>query len=212
MTSHFKKVVYLLLALAASWAAADDKVDFFRAINIDDDRTVKALLARGFDPNAMNESGQLALFLAMRDGSPKVATALLAHPAIRVDATGRVDETAAMMAALRGNLEWTQRLLDRGAALDRQGWAPLHYAASGPDIGVVKLLLDRGARIDALSPNGSTPLMMAARYGAIDAADLLLARGANPRLLNQRGLSAADFARAAGRDALAERLQAASKP
>jgi len=38
-----------------------------------------------------------------------------------------------MMAALRGSLEWTQRLIERGAAINRDGWTPLHYAASGPE-------------------------------------------------------------------------------
>jgi uncharacterized protein len=52
--------------------------------------------------------------------------------------------------------------------------------------------------------------MMAARYGNPDAATLLLARGANARLRNERGLTAADFASGAGREALAQRLQAAS--
>jgi ankyrin repeat protein len=64
--------------------------------------------------------------------------------------------------------------------------------------------------VDARSPNGSTPLMMAARYGSEASVDLLLARGANPKLRNQRDLSAADFARMDGRDALAQRLQTLS--
>ena len=80
-------------------------------------------------------------------------------------------------------------------------------AASGPSVQAVEWLLARGAAVDARSPNGSTALMMAARYGAIDATDLLLAKGANPALRNDRELSAADFARAAGRDTLAQRLQ-----
>ena len=178
---------------------------------MDDERTVKALLERGFDPNTTNSQGQAGLFVAMRDESPKVASALLAHPSIRVDTPNSAGETAVMMAALRGSVEWTRRLLVAGAAVNRPGWAPLHYAASGPEIEVIKLLLERGAQIDAVSPNGSTPLMMAARYGPVDAAEFLLSRGADRRLLNQQGLSAADFARLAGRAALAIRLQAGKK-
>lgn len=207
MRKYFRLVAYLIVAMTTSWASADDAVDFFRAVNVDNDRTVKALLARGFDPNMPNPQGQVGLFLAMRDESPKVALALLAHPAIRIDTPTAEGETAAMMAALRGNLEWTRMLLERGAALNRPGWAPLHYAASGPEVAVVRLLLERGAHIDAVSPNGTTALMMAARYGSFDSAELLLARGADTRLRNQRALSAADFARAAGREALALRLQ-----
>jgi ankyrin repeat protein len=71
--------------------------------------------------------------------------------------------------------------------------------------------LDKGATIEALSPNRSTPLMMAARYGSEASVDLLLARGANTRLRNDRDMNAADFARSAGRDALAARLDALAR-
>ena len=139
------------------------------------------------------------------------AAALLARRELKVDATNAADETPLMMAALRGNLEWTQRLLDRGAQVTRNGWTPLHYAASGPEPKLLTLLLDRGAAIDAPSPNRTTPLMMAARYGAPGAAELLLARGADVRARNELGLTAADFARQVGRDALAAKLQAAAQ-
>ena len=123
------------------------------------------------------------------------------------DATTAADETALMVAALRGNLEWTRRLLDLGAALNRPGWTALHYAASGPDLMVLKLLLERGAQIDALSPNRSTPLMMAAGYGPHESALWLLAGGASRLLRNDRDMSAADFARSVGRDGLALQLE-----
>ena len=113
---------------------------------------------------------------------------MLEHPGLKVDAVNAADETPLMMAALRGNLEWTQRLLDRGAQLNRKGWTPLHYAASGPEPKVVSSLLDRGAEIEARSPNGTTPLMMAARYCPYVAAQRLLARGAHPPARNDLGL------------------------
>ena len=79
---------------------------------------------------------------------------------------------------------------------------------SGGGFDVVRWLLDQGVPVDAPAPNRSTPLMMAARYGASESVELLLARGADPRPRNDRGMDAADFARGAGRDALAERLTA----
>jgi ankyrin repeat protein len=185
--------------------------DFFKAIEIDNPRMLSALLERGFDPNTLDARGQHGLYLALRDGSVKTEAVLLAHPATQSDSENSVGETPLMMAALRGRLDASQRLLDRGARVNKDGWTPLHYAASGPEIGVVKLLLERGAKVDALAPNGSTPLMMAARDGAIDAVPLLLAHGADPKLRNTRGLSAADFARNAGRDALAFKLDAATR-
>ena len=213
MRIYFRFAAYLFVAIWFSAAAATPEVDFFRAVNVDDDRTVRSLLAAGLDPNLTNAQGQPALVLAMRDDSPKVAAVLLAHPSVRVDAVTAADETALMLAAMRGRLEWVQKLAARGAALKRPGWAPLHYACSGPDsLEVVRFLLNQGVDIDARSPNGTTPLMMAARYGSQDAAELLLMRGADVRLLNDRGLNAVEFARGVGRDRLAERLAQALKP
>lgn len=206
-----KFLLYLAVAFMFSTAIADDAVDFFRAVNVDDDRTVKALLERGFDPNTPSPKGQVGLYLALRDNSPKVLTLLLAHPKTQIDATNEADETPAMMAALRGQVEWTQKLLDRGAALNRPGWTPLHYAATGPEPRLVALLLDRGAQVEALSPNRTTPLMMAARYGPEEAVDMLLARGASLRAVNDAGLDAAAFAKLGGRDALFLRLTAAQR-
>lgn len=206
MKSLFKYFIYLIVMLGSIPVHAGAYDDFFRAVNVDDARTVGNLLERGFDPNSPDEKGNVGLLLAIRGDSPKVADALLAHPAIRLDAANAAGETPLMMAALRGRIDWCQRLLDRGAQLNREGWTPLHYAASGPEAQVVTLLLDRGARIDSSSPNRTTPLMMASRYGPDSAAEVLIARGADPKLRNDQGLNAADFARLGARPALAARL------
>ncbi len=147
----------------------------------------------------------------MRDESPRVAEALWKSPALDVDAHNASGETALMLAALRGQVAWMQRLLERGAAVHKPGWSPIHYAATGPEVKAVALLLERGAPLEALSPDKDTPLMMAARYGAEGSVDLLLARGASAAATNSRNLDAADLARAGGRDFLVERLQKSVK-
>jgi uncharacterized protein len=200
-------VFQVAVAIGFVPAFAQDDVTLHRALNVDNDRALKRWLDAGGDPNQATPQGQTPLILAMKEGSFKVAAMLLEHPQTRVDATNSADETALMMAALKGHLDWVRRLVDKGAAINRDGWTPLHYAASDGAFEVVRWLLDKGARIDAPSPNRSTPLMMAARYGASESVEILLARGADPGLRNERGLSAADFARGAGRDNLAERLQ-----
>lgn len=209
MTQAIRRILVVLLVLVSLPASAGSYDDFFQAVGNDNASVAGALLAAGFDPNTPDEKGQPPLLLALRAESFQVAALLLAQPSLKVDSSNGVGETALMMAALRGQVDWLQRLLARGARLDKEGWTPLHYAASGPEPKTVDLLVQRGARLDALSPNKTTPLMMAARYGAEASALMLLASGANPALRNDRNLSAGDFARAAGREALAARLDAA---
>jgi uncharacterized protein len=204
--SCFRITIYLLAAIGFSVSMAGAYEDFFRALNTNDASTVRSLLSRGFDPNSPDEKGQVALYVALRAESPAAVAVLMEHPNLKVDATNAVGETPLMMAALRGNLAAAQTLVDKGSSINKEGWTPLHYAATGPEPRVVALLLDRGARIDAVSPIKSTPLMMAAKYGNEASVDLLIARGADARWRNEAGQGAADYARQGGREALAARL------
>ena len=204
--NHFRKAIYLVAASAFSVAIAGAFDDFFRAVRTDNVSGVSELLALGFDPNTHEEAGQSALTLAVREGAQKVADTLLKHPQLDVNALNRSGESALMLAALKGNLILVRSLVERGAVINQPGWNALHYAASGPNIEVAAWLIERGAQLDARSPNGTTALMMAAGYGPEQTAELLLAKQASAEPRNDRGLSAADFARAGGREALAKRL------
>lgn len=204
---YFRIVLYLVAVLGFSNARSDAGVDFFRAVNTDNASTVQALLQQGFDPNTLNPAGQTPLYLAIKDESPKVVALLLASPQLKPDLANAAGETPLMMAALRGQLEWAQQLAALGAKLNREGWTPLHYAATGPNPKVVAFLLDQGAAINAIAPNGSSALMMAARYGPEDTVRLLLARGADKRVRNSLNQTALDLARKADRDYLVPLLQ-----
>lgn len=195
MRKYFQFAIYLIVIIGFSTANADAYVDYFRAVDTDNASGVAALLERGFDPNTLSTRGQTGLYLAMREESLNVAELLVASPALKVDIANPAGETALMMAALRGQLEWSKKLIAKGAAVKRPGWTPLHYAATGPNVEVVALMLDQGADIDARAPNGYTPLMMATRHGAEDSVVLLVKRGADKRALNDRNQSAADLAR-----------------
>ena len=195
MRIYIKLFFYLSVITMFSSAKADSYVDFFRAVNVDNARTVAELLDKGFDPNTLNESGQVALYIAMREDSPKVAALLLASPKLNVDATNAAGETPLMMAALKGQLDWARSLLERGAKVQKPGWSPVHYAATGPSTELLALMLDRGADINARAPDMSTPLMMAVRFGPEDSVKLLVKRGAEKSYINERNVTAADLAR-----------------
>ncbi len=194
MRKYFKRLLYLFVFSGFSIAFAGSFEDFFSAIRQDNSGAMERLLKRGFDANTKNEKGQPGLLLAIREGSTRVIEVLVAWPGTDMDARNLQDESALMMAALKGPPELAARLVKRGADVNKIGWTPLHYAATAGSLPTIRMLLENHAYIDAESPNGTTPLMMAAQYGSADAVRLLLAEGADPTLRNQRNFSALDFA------------------
>ncbi|MGZ5198574.1 MAG: ankyrin repeat domain-containing protein [Telluria sp.] len=203
----------MCLACGAAFAATGAEVaEFFRSVQTDDAATVKRMLGTVIQPDQLNPvGGEPALVLAAREGSMKVLDVLLAYPGINVDAAAVDGNTALMMAAYKGNMPAVQALLAKGAAVNREGWTPLHYAAASGDDAITRLLLERGARVDAVSPLKSgayTPLMMAAREGHDATALLLLDHGGNPRLTNSEGLTAVQLAQRAGKDQVASAIAA----
>ncbi|TSE21328.1 ankyrin repeat domain-containing protein [Tepidimonas aquatica] len=185
---------------------------YITAIIRDDVSTVIDLQLRGLDVNTPDPDLNPPLVLALQRDALAVARHLVTQHDLNLEATNPAGENALMIAALRGHLDIVQQLLARGAQVNRPGWAPLHYAASGKTdqaLPITRLLLEHHAYIDAESPNGSTPLMMAALYGTSDVVDLLLAEGADVTLRNQQGLTALDFAQRSGRDHVVQRIAAA---
>ena len=181
--------------------------DWFKAIKLDLDEQVRALLRRGVDPNTIDEErGDTGLIIAAREGSTKVFNVLLQVKDVKLDARSRNGDTAMMLAAYKGNLPAVRALLDKGAEPNQTGWTALHYAASIGNNDIVQLLLDRSAYIDAESPNQTTPIMMAARGGHILTVKLLLDEGADVTLKNGAGMTAIDFAKAGGFNDIVEGL------
>lgn len=191
---NMKKFIYLYVLIGFNLALSSSYDDFFKAIEFDEPAVVKELLQRGFDPNTPTSDLQTPLILAIQKGSTRVSQVLVTSPQLQVNRPNPNDETPLMLAALKKQESLVSSLIQRGADVNRSGWTPLHYAATAGHSGIIRLLLEHHAYIDADSPNGTTPLMMAAYYGSPEATKLLLEEGADPLIRNHQGLTAMDFA------------------
>jgi ankyrin repeat protein len=193
--NNIKKCVVLIGFIAVNgFGQAGSYEDFFKAVQMDDVRTVQSLLQRGFDPNTVNPQGVPALIVAVKEPSLKVAQLLASWPKAKTEVRNENDESALMLAALKGYFPLVKLLVENDADVNKPGWTPLHYAATAGNVPIIELLLENSAYIDAESPNGSTPLMMAAMYGSPESVKTLIQAGADLNVKNQLGLTALDFA------------------
>jgi hypothetical protein len=197
LRNYFKYLIYLYVLIGFNGSFAGSYDDFFKAIELDQPEVVSQLLARGFDPNSPNPKGIPALILTYQKKSFKVLDVLVDWKTTNLNVQSAAGENLLMLAAINNQLSLADKLISKGADVNKPGWTPLHYAASKGLIDMIRLLLEQQAYLDAESPNGTTPLMMAANYGSPMAVKLLLEEGADPRLRNKLGLSAIDMVKQA---------------
>ncbi len=143
--------------------------------------SARLLLAAGANANDVAGDGKSALVMAAFSGHADVATALL-NAGADPNAAG-AGYTALHAAALRGDVTLTKALLQKGAnpnatltkgsPVRRFGsqWAlstpfagatPLLVAAAYLEVGVMRALVEGGAKVDVALPDGTTALHLAA--------------------------------------------------
>ncbi|XP_068698694.1 tonsoku-like protein isoform X1 [Montipora foliosa] len=107
-------------------------------------------------------------------------------------------ETPLHEAAIAGNLQRVEALLEKGAdvnARDYCGWLPLHEACNHGHVEIVELLLKAGSDVNDQGGEhcfGVTPLHDAAENGHLDVVKLLLKYGASINLKDGRGRTSLD--------------------
>uniref|UniRef100_A0A0D9ZBM0 Uncharacterized protein n=1 Tax=Oryza glumipatula TaxID=40148 RepID=A0A0D9ZBM0_9ORYZ len=93
--------------------------------------------------------------------------------------------TPLFCAVLDGQEITVKYFLDKGADPNKkyaEGFAPLHEAAKIGHVGIARLLLSKGASVDASSSEG-TPLHVAASNGKSSIVQILLEHHANPNVM-----------------------------
>jgi ankyrin repeat protein len=167
-----------------SGAAPGSEQEFLDAIRKGNSARVGELLKQ--DPaliKASTKNGTTPVLLAVYARHPEIAESLLA--------TGI--EPNIFEAAATGRVERLRELLNKNPEMVKtyspDGWTALHLNFGNLEI--VKLTLERGADIDAVSKNklSATPLQGAAAMQNLELARLLIARGANVNCRGEEGVS-----------------------
>jgi ankyrin repeat protein len=154
-------------------------LDVFEAAALGDESGLGELLAKGpSSVHAWSPDGFTALHFAAFFRQPACAKLLVANSA------------------------------DVGAvARNPMAVTPLHSAAASREIQIVRLLLEKGAEVDARQHGGFTALHAAAMHGDEALAQLLLSYGADPTRKADNGSDASSLAREKGHETLAGTLR-----
>lgn len=105
----------------------------------------------------------------------------------QVHAQGNQELTPLHWAAIRGQPNVADLLLERGAKVDRtssSGMVALHYAARDGHVPLVDILVQHNSTLDALDNNGWTPMMWGVLYGHFSVTRSLIDYRADPRIQN----------------------------
>jgi ankyrin repeat protein len=126
--------------------------------------------------------------------------------------SGEVAQATALCAAAEhGRLEAARLLLDGGAdasLADGDGFTPLMQAAFNSHMEVLRLLLARGAVVDAVSPRtGWTAFHFACYHNYADCTEELARAGCDVGLKNKIGQTGRELAEGEGHAAVVERLR-----
>jgi len=142
----------------------------------------------------MPDSGKqvdLELVLAIMDGNVANVRALIKRGA-NVDAS--FDQYTFLCIAVGGQRpDIVAELIVAGADVNKvskgPGKGPLHVAVDYGGIRVVKLLVERGSKIDAVDKTGGTPLQNAVFFGMGDIVEYLISKGASVNSKTRAGES-----------------------
>ncbi|RXZ81310.1 ankyrin repeat domain-containing protein [Paenibacillaceae bacterium] len=152
----------------------------------------------------LQQGAELNLYEASTVGNVMRIRELLGENPESVNSHSFDGYTPLGLAAHFGHEEAALYLIQNGADIGLKGQdgtlnnTPLHAAIAGNHLGIVRLLLEHHANINAQCEGtlreGFTPLHVAAHFNRLEIARMLLEHGADPSLANSEALTPAQYA------------------
>lgn len=205
MTILQRRITWILLiatylpacpSVSLSQKPMDSIAPLIQAAQEDDLDKIKTLLKQGADVNTRDEKGQTALVWACRvtrhDPSQwtprkrRVVQLLLAAGA-NPNVADEYGMTALSHLCHYGQVELVRAMLEHGAQVNAHFPEPPPLFDARDSAAIVRLLLARGAKIEAKDDIGDTPLIDAAFSGSVSVVRQLLRAGANVQAENNHG-------------------------
>ncbi|MDP9083177.1 MAG: quinoprotein dehydrogenase-associated putative ABC transporter substrate-binding protein [Pseudomonadota bacterium] len=171
------------------------------------------IVDHGGDANLPDRSGWTPLMWAAWGDNPALVELLIAHGA-KLDSTDNDGLTPIGIAAQNVKVKAARALIDSGADVNapiaKGGYTPLMLVSLSGSNDLVSLLLEHGAKVNAVNPGGVTALMIAAAQNRSTLVDLLLESGADVNARSEDGRTALSIAQANNSDAVVKVLERAA--
>ena len=173
----------------ADGALRDGQTTLMLAARAGDARVIDVLLHHGAQVDAAERrTGTTALMWAALDNHADAIRALV-HGGAAVDARSAATDFPHTPPGVIGDpLEEGVSYVGQ-TVLPKGQWTALMYAARQGARAAVTALVDAGASLDAVDPDGSTALALATINGHADVVAVLLERGANPNVADRAGMT-----------------------
>ncbi|KAK6645216.1 hypothetical protein RUM43_001492 [Polyplax serrata] len=178
-----------------NYLTTDPGASFLRAARAGQLDRVLEFLNNGIDVNTCNSNGLNALHLAAKDGHVEIVEELIKRGAI-IDAATKKGSTSLHIASLGKCYNCTICFTGRVMSC----WWPQEKNEHSRMESVVRLLVERGAKVNVQSQNGFSPLYMAAQENHDGVVKYLLSKGASQTLATEDGFTPLAVAMQQGHD------------